>query len=207
MAPERLSGMRLLAAALALVLSGCGTTVGAGGSSRPSPTVISPTPTARVTTPTTRDCAVSWVDHFTTLPQLVARADVIVRAVAISQDTAQLTPGFGAQPTRDARRTTFRVVDTVKGTVTGPIRILEDVCPNLDVRPGDEWLLFAYRWDTAGYGPSDGGEYFMTRGGPQGQFRFTGGSVSGPFFTFAGVVHSYEGASIDEVVRDVRAVR
>ncbi len=197
--------MRIAAVALALLLSGCGSTVGAAASGRPSPTEVIPTPTARVTTPTTRDCTVSWVDHFTTLAQLVAKADVIVRAVAISQDTAQLTPGFGAQPTRDARRTTFRVLDTLKGTVTGPLRVLEDVCPNLDVRPGDEWLLFAYRWDTAGYGPSDGGEHFMTRGGPQGQFRFTASRVSGPFFTFAGVVHSYEGASIDEVVRDIRA--
>jgi hypothetical protein len=164
-----------------------------------------PSTTPRVTTATSLDCTVSWVDHFTTLPELIAKAGVIVRAVAVVQDTAQLTPGFGPQATRDARRTTFRVVETLKGPAAGQLRVLEDVCPNLDVRAGDEWLLFAYPWDTTGHGPSDGGEYFMTRGGPQGQFRFAGGKVSGPFFTFAGVVHSYEGASIDEVLRDVRA--
>ena len=199
--------MRITAIAIVLlvsVLSACGTTVGAAGSGRPSATA-SASPSVRVTSLTTRDCTVSWVDHFTTLPELVAKAEVIVRAIALEQDTAQLTPGFGAQPTRDARRTTFRVVETLKGSVTGPMRVLEDVCPNLDVRAGDEWLLFAYHWDSSGHGPADGGEHFVTRGGPQGQFRFTGGKVSGPFFTFAGVVHSYEGASIDEVLRDVRA--
>ena len=199
--------MRITAIAIVLlvsVLSACGTTVGAAGSGRPSATA-SASPSVRVTSLTTRDCTVSWVDHFTTLPDLVAKAEVIVRAIALEQDTAQLTPGFGAQPTRDARRTTFRVVETLKGTITGRIRVLEDVCPNLDVRAGDEWLLFAYRWDSSGHGPADGGEHFITRGGPQGQFRFTGDKVSGPFFTFAGVVHSYEGASIDEVLRDVRA--
>jgi hypothetical protein len=125
--------------------------------------------------------------------------------VAVGQDIVQLTPGFGAQPTRDARRTTFRVVATLKGSVSGPIRVLEDVCANLDVRSGEEWVLFAYRWDTATYGPAEGGEHFLTRGGPQGQFRFGGGKVIGPFFVFAGVVHSYEDATIDEVLAAVRA--
>jgi hypothetical protein len=150
---------------------------------------------------------VSWVDHFKTMSELVGKAEVIVRGVAVAQDIVQLTPGFGARPTRDARRTTFRVVATLKGSVSGPIRVLEDVCANLDVRSGEEWLLFAYRWDTATYGPAEGGEHFLTRGGPQGQFRFGAGRVVGPFFLFADLVHSYEGATIDEVIADVRAVR
>ncbi len=195
--------MRIAAITLVVLLSGCGTTVGATGSGRPS---ASPTtsPTARVTSQTTRDCTVSWVDHFKTLSDLAGKAEVIVRGVAVAQDTVQLTPGFGAQNTRDARRTAFRVVETLKGTVSDPIRVLEDVCANLEVRPGEEWLLFAYRWDNT-HGPIEGGEHFMTRGGPQGQFRFGGGKVIGPFFVFAGVVHSYEGASIDEVLGDARA--
>jgi hypothetical protein len=162
-------------------------------------------PTARVTSRTTRDCTVDWVDHFKTLADLVGKAEVIVRGVAVAQDIVQLTPGFGAQNTRDARRTTFRVVETLKGSVSSPIRVLEDVCANLEVRPGEEWVLFLYRWDNT-YGPIEGGEHFMTRGGPQGQFRFGDGKVMGPFFVFADVVHSYEGASIDEVLRDVHAV-
>ena len=198
--------MRFIAITLAVVLSACGTTVGATGSGRPSP---SASPSARVTSPTTRDCTVSWVDHFASLAELAAKAEVIVRAVAVSQDIAQLKAfaAGGAVSLRDARRTTFKVSQTLKGDVTPQIRVLEDVCTNLEVGPGEEWLLFAYRWDKT-YGPVDGGEHFMTRGGPQGQFRFAAGKVSGPFFTFAPVVHSYEGAGIDEVLRDVRtAVR
>ncbi len=129
-----------------------------------------------------------------------------MRAVALSTDTAQLK-AFAAGSVvslRDARRTTFRVVETLKGTTTAEIRVLEDVCPNLEVRPGDEWVLFAYRFDPT-YGPTSGGEHFITLGGPQSQIRFTSGKVSGPFFRFADLVHSYEGAAIDEVLRDVRA--
>lgn len=196
--------MRMTVITLALVLSACGTTVGATGSGRPSASTIA-LPTPRVTSATTRDCTVSWADHFKTLAELAGKAEVIVRGVAVAQDTVQLTPGFGAQSTRDTRRTTFRVVDTLKGTALTEIRVLEDVCPNLEVRPGEEWLLFATRADGA-HGPSGGGEHFFTAGGPQGQFRFGDGKVIGPFFTFAGVVHSYEGASIDEVLRNVRAV-
>ncbi len=129
---------------------------------------------------------------------------MIVRAVAIAQDTVQLTPGFGPRPTRDARRTTFRVVETLKGAATPEIRLLEDVCPNLDVRSGDEWLLFATRWDNS-HGPAGGGQHYFSAGGPQGQFRSAAGRVSGPFFAFAELVRSYEGATIDEVLRDTRA--
>ena len=198
--------MRVATIAFALVLSACGTTVGATGSGRPSAAPsAAPTASPRITSAATLDCTVSWVDHFTTLGQLAAKAEVIVRSAAISQDTVQLTPGFGSSNTRDARRTTFRVIETLKGSAPAEVRVLEDVCPNLDVRPGEEWLLFAYSWDNT-HGPVGGGEHFMTRGGPQGQFRFAAGKVSGPFFTFAGVVHSYEGAGIDEVLRDVRTV-
>jgi hypothetical protein len=206
--------MRSAALTLAILMTACGTTAGAPGSGRPSATpsatpsaapTPSPSPTVRVTSPTTRDCTVSWVDHFTALPQLVGRSEVIVRGVAVAQDIAQLTPGFGARPTRDARRTTFRIVETLKGTVSGSIRILEDVCMNLDVKSGEEWLLFAYRWDATSHGPAGGGEHFITLGGPQGQFRLGAGRVIGPFFVFADLVHSYEGATLDEVLTDVRA--
>lgn len=194
--------MRLAAIALALLVSACGGAVGgtaAGGRSNAPATV-------RPTTAATRDCTVSWVDHFKTMPDLVAKAEVIVRAVAVSQDTTQLK-AFAAGSVvswRDARRTTFRVVDTLKGSAPAEMRVLEDVCQNLEVKPGEEWLLFTHRWDNT-YGPDGGGEHFVTDGGPQGQFRFAAGKVIGPFYVFADVVHSYEGASIDEVMRDVRA--
>lgn len=197
--------MRTAALTLAILLTACGPNVGAAPSGRPSPSLTA-APSVRVTSPTTQDCTVTWVDHFTTLSDLVGKAEVIVHGVAIAQDTVQLTPGFGAQPTRDARRTTFRIVETLKGTVANPIRILEDVCANLDVRPGEEWILFAQRYDSTTHGPTDGGEHFFTRGGPQGQFRFGAGRVIGPFFVFAELVHSYEGATTDEVLAAVRAV-
>jgi hypothetical protein len=73
------------------------------------------------------------------------------------------------------------VVETRKGSTTAEIRVLEDVCPNLEVRPGQEWVLFASRWDPR-YGPESGGEHFFTQGGPQGQVRFTSGKVSGRSF-------------------------
>lgn len=148
---------------------------------------------------------VSWVDHFKTMNDLAAKAEVIVRAVATSQDTTQLKAFAGtAVSLRDARRTTFRVIDTLKGSAPREIRVLEDVCQNLEVKSGEEWLLFAYRWDNT-YGPVDGGEHFMTVGGPQGQMRFAGGRVVGPFYVFADLVHSFEGATMDEVLRAVRA--
>jgi hypothetical protein len=200
--------MRTAMLCIASLLTACGTAAGPGPSGRPgaSPSAsATPSASVRITSPATRDCAVSWADHFTTLSDLAAKAEVIVRAVAVAQDTVQLTPGFGAQRTRDARRTTLRTVETLKGTTAASIRVLEDVCPNLEVRPGEEWLLFAYRWDTATYGPAEGGEHFLTRGGPQGQFRFGAGRVVGPFFPFAGVVHSYEGATMEEVLADVRS--
>jgi hypothetical protein len=194
--------MRLAAIALALLMSACVSTVaGTAGDSRSSASA-----TIRPTTPTTHDCTVSWVDHFKTMRDLAAKAEVIVHAVAVSQDTTQLK-AFAAGAVvslRDARRTTFRVVATLKGSAPAEMRVLEDVCQNLEVKPGEEWLLFAYRWDNT-YGPESGGEHFMTDGGPQGQFRFSAGKVIGPFYVFADVVHSYEGASIDEVMRDVRA--
>lgn len=195
--------MRMTVITLALVLSACGTTVGATGSGRPSASTVA-LPTARITSATTRDCTVSWADHFKTLAELAGKAEVIVSGVAVAQDTVQLTPGFGAQSTRDARRTTFRVVETLKGPALTEIRVLEDVCPNLEVRPGEEWLLFATRADGA-HGPTGGEEHFFTAGGPQGQFRIGGGKVIGPFFTFAGLVHSYEGVTIEEVIADTRA--
>lgn len=199
--------MRSAAFAIALVLAACGSTVGAAGSGRPSPSA-SPFvgASARVTTATSLDCTVSWVDHFTTIGQITAKAALIVRAVPIATDVVQLK-AFAAGNVvslRDARRTTFRVVETLKGSTTPEIRVLEDVCPNLEVRPGQEWVLFAYRWDPT-YGPDSGGEHFISLGGPQGQIRFSSGKVSGPFFLVADLVHSYEGASIDEVLRDVRA--
>lgn len=197
----RLHGVRAVAiAALTLLVAACGTTADRAGSGRPS---------APVTTETPRDCTVSWVDHFTSLSQLAGKAEVVVRAVAVSQDTPQLKAfaAGGVVSRYDARRTTFRVIDTLKGAPVAEIRVLETACDNLDLRPNEEWVLFLYRWDTT-FGPDEGGEHFMTLGGPQGQVRVSGGRVGGPFYVFAPVIRSYEGAPIETVLSDVRvAVR
>ena len=168
-----------------------------------------PTRTPRQTTATTLDCTVSWSKHYRTLDELVHDAEVIVRATAVAQDEVQLRPGFGREPTRSARRTTFEVTETLKGSASvREIRVLEDVCPNLTATPGEEWLLFAHRWtDPATYGPDEPGDHYFTLGGPQGQFRARGGVVAGPFYRFADLVHSYEGASVAELMVDVHSVR
>jgi hypothetical protein len=178
---------------------------GATPSSASTVAPVTAAPTPRVTSGATKDCTVSWAHHYRTLADLAAAADVVVRAVPIAQDIVQLRPGFGPKATRDARRTTFAVTSVVrtKGAQPPEVRVLEDVCPNLESRPGDEWLLFLYRWDPAGYGPDDPHEHWLALGGPQGQFRFAQGVVSGPFYVFAEVVHSYEGATVAEVVADL----
>lgn len=163
--------------------------------------------TPRPTTAAEPDCIVDWVKSYRSLALLANDAAVIVRARAVATDTVQLK-AFGAGNSvslRDARRTTFIVEDTLKGAVFGEIRILEDVCPNLTVVPGEDWLLFGSRLDDR-YGPGDGREHYLTLGGPQGQFRIRGGVVSGPFHTFARAVHGYEGASIAELLDDLARV-
>jgi hypothetical protein len=151
------------------------------------------------------DCTVSWVRHYRTLGDLATDAELVVRGVPVAQDVVQLRPGFGPRATRDARRTTFSVTSVVRTTGPRPteVRVLEDVCANLENKSGEEWLLFLYRWDPAGHGPDDPHEHWMSRGGPQGQFRFSGGVVIGPFYVFAEVVHGYEGASVSEVIADL----
>lgn len=48
---------------------------------------------------------------------------------------------------------------------------------------------------------------YWTLGGPQGQFRVANGIVSGPFYRFAEAVHSYEGATIGDLIGDMHALR
>jgi hypothetical protein len=196
---------------LITLTTACGSNVsqvssaGATPSSASTFAQITAAPTPRVTSGATKDCTVSWAHHYRTLADLAGGAEVVLRAVPIAQDIVQLRPGFGPKATRDARRTTFTVSTIVrtKGAQPAEVRVLEDVCPNLESRPGDEWLLFLYRWDPAGHGPDDPHEHWIALGGPQGQFRFTHGVVSGPFYLFAEVVHSYEGASVAEVIADL----
>jgi len=178
---------------------------GPSGSSATASPTAAPTRSPRPTTAAERDCTVSWRQHYLSLALLADEATVIVRARAVAADTVQLTPGFGAGTTRDARRTTFFVLESLKGTASQELRILEDVCLNLSVVPGEEWVLFASRADDRN-GPGDGREPYLTLGGPQGQFRIRDGVVAGPFYKFAQAVHSYEGAPVGELLADLARV-
>ena len=195
-----------------LIAAACGDLQNSGalaGPASPSPSAAA-SRTPRATTATTLDCTVSWVSHYVTLEQLAKDAEIVVRAVAVAQDEVRLRPGFARDATRPARRTTFRVTAVLRpaGTTLNEIRVLEDVCPNLTVAAGEEWVLFAYLWkDAAANGPDEPGDHYITRGGPQGQFRIRDGKVAGPFYLFADLVHSYEGAPVAELVADTLAIR
>lgn len=194
-----------------VVTVACGDLQGSRALAGPSSAVPSgaASRTPRTTTATTLDCTVSWVRHYQTLRDLTIDAEIVVRAVARAQDTVQLK-AFGANDVvmlRPAQRTAFDVTAVLRPATAElrQIRVLEDVCANLTVKPGEEWLLFAYKFDPR-HGPDEPGDHYFTRGGPQGQFRVRDGKVVGPFYAFADVVHSYEGADVGEVIGDVLAV-
>jgi len=199
-------GRILLAAAF--VMGACGSHATSSPVVRATATVTATSSVAaapRATTPAALRCMVSFAHHYDSVASLAADAQLVVRATATAQDVVQLRPGFGPRATRDARRTTFAVTDVVRTTGERPseIRVLEDVCPNLTASDGDEWLLFLYRWVPGDHGPDDPHDHWMSEGGPQGQFRIHAGKVSGPFWDTAGVVHSYEGAPLAEVIADI----
>lgn len=171
----------------------------------PAPLVVTPRPLASAD----RDCTVSWSQSFRSLDLLTDAADVIIRAQAVGEDIVQLR-AFGARGpahVRDARRTTLRVLETLKGVAEPEVRVIEDVCPGLALAPADEWVLFLGTPLDPKYGPDDPGVHRFTLGGPQGQFRIRASAISGPFFRFQHVVREYGGATAAELLSDVRAVR
>jgi hypothetical protein len=154
---------------------------------------------------------VTWSRGYRSIDLLTESAELIVRGVVAGTGTVQLN-AFGANnavSVRTARRTTLRVTETLKqppGAAPTEVNVVEDVCPHLGQIGTGDWILFAQRLDPP-YAPDDGRVYYVTLGGPQGQFRFENDRVVGPFFTFARVVHSYEGARAQEIRADVAAVR
>ena len=171
----------------------------------PAPLVVAPRPLASAD----RDCTVSWAQSFRSLDLLTDAADVVIRAQVVAEDTVQLR-AFGANGSvrlREARRTTLRVVETLKGVAEPEVRVIEDVCPGLALAPGDEWVLFLGAAFDPKYGPDGPGLHRFTLGGPQGQFRIRASRISGPFFRFQHVVREYGGATSAELLSDVRAVR
>jgi hypothetical protein len=208
-------GMRLFLTLFVILASAsCGTYgseqagSGAPTSSANTLTAASAPSTPRPTSPATQDCTVSWAKSYGTLDALVNDSELIVRAVAISRDEVQLK-AFAANDAvsfRLASRVTFRVLATLSpgSTPISEVRVVEDVCPGLDVVPGDEWVLFLRKADPR-YATTTGDHYF-TLGGPQGQARLRASTVSGPFFKFQRAVHTYEGASTAELEKDIAAI-
>ena len=171
----------------------------------PAPVAVTPRPLA----PADRDCAVSWAQSYRLLDLLTDAADGVVRAQAVAEDTVQLR-AFGANGSvhlRDARRTTLRVIETLRGVAEPEVRVVEDVCPGLTLAPGEEWVLFLGAPFDPKHGPDDPRVHRFTLGGPQGQFRIRASQIAGPFFRFQHVVRGYGGAASAELLSDVRAVR
>ncbi len=192
--------MRAHALALvAVLLVGCGDAGSAG--TPPIPSGGGPA----ATTIGDRDCTVSWARYYKTLAELVEDSPVIVRATPLVTDRATLYAfdGSGARFSRDARRTTFRVTKQLKGPALSEVYVVEDVCENIETRPGEAWLILAHEFAPP-FAPGPG--YYVASGGPQGQFRLVNGRVAGTYFVFAPVVRSYDGISVDRLAQDIAAV-
>jgi len=200
--------MRALLLATALLAahsSGVREPAGQASEQIPQPEAAAP----RVLASAERDCTVSWVHDYRSLDLMADAADLIVRAQVVGQDVVQLR-AFGANgrvSLRDARRTTVRVLETLKGAAEPSVRVIEDVCPGLEDKPGDEWILFLGTPFDPKYGPDDPRVHRFTVGGPQGQFRIRASRIAGPFFAFQHVVREYGGTAAGELLADLRAVR
>lgn len=201
--------MRTALVVAVLVATSCGTREPAAQPSEhpdpAAPLVVAPRPLASAD----RDCTVSWSRDYRSLDLLADGADLIARAQIVGQDVVQLR-AFGANgrvSLRDARRTTVRVLETLKGAAEPEVRVIEDACPGLDGQPGDEWVLFLGTPFDPKHGPDDPRDHRVTLGGPQGQFRIRASRIAGPFFAFQRVVREYGGATSAELLADLRAVR
>lgn len=208
--------MRIVVVALVLVTIACGDRAAeqvlSSASAQPVavPATATTRPTPRPTTRATRDCSVSWSASYRTLDALVDDSELIVRARAIAKEEVTLK-AFGANGAvsyRTSARVTFTVLTTLSASSpqVDEVRVLEDVCPGLDLTPGDEWVLFLRKANPR-HGPDAPGDHYFTLGGPQGQARLRGALVSGPFFAFQRGVHQYEGATVVELERDIAAIR
>jgi len=197
----------LVLVAAVLAATSCGVREPAGQPSEQLPRSAAIAPRALASAE--RDCTVSWARHYRSLDLMADAADLIVRAQVVARDVVQLR-AFGANESvslRDARRTTLRVLETLKGAAEAEVRVIEDACPGLDDAPADEWILFLGAPFDRRYGPDDPRVHRVTLGGPQGQLRIRASRVAGPFFEFQHVVREYGGATAGELLADLRAVR
>jgi hypothetical protein len=111
----------------------CGTaesTVQSGGEA--AAPVASP-PATRTLPPddsSLKGCMADWFEGYQSLPPLVERADVIVRATALSSTTSAKMGGVDY-------RTTLRVDRVLKGSPATTLTVLESACPVVNDGPKD----------------------------------------------------------------------
>jgi hypothetical protein len=176
-----------------VLFSGCGTaesTVLSGGEAA-APVASAPaTRTLPPDDPSLKGCMADWFEGYQSLPPLVDRADVIVRATALSSTTSAEMWGVGY-------RTTLRVDRVLKGTPATTVTVLESACPVVHGGPKD-WLLFLSP-------KPDDPNVFQVPGGIQGAFPITEGRMA-PLYRDAYLVRAYTGVGAAELEREVSAI-
>jgi len=131
-----------------------------------------------------------WFEGYRTLPPLVDRADVIVRATAVSATTSSEMWGVGY-------RTTLRVERVLKAAPGSTLTVLESACPVLHGGPKD-WLLFLSP-------KPDDPSVFQVPGGIQGAFPVAAGRIA-PVYSDASLVRMYTGVDAAELEREISAI-
>lgn len=171
----------------------CGTREGTvlSGGEAAAPVASAPaTRTLPPDDPSLRGCMADWFEGYQSLPPLVDRADVIVRATALSSTTSAEMWGVGY-------RTTLRVDRVLKGGPATTLTVLESACPVVHGGPKD-WLLFLSQ-------KPDDPSVFQVPGGLQGAFPIVGGRIK-PIYSDGYLVRLYTGVDAAELERDVSAI-
>jgi hypothetical protein len=171
----------------------CGTpasTVLSGGEASATTTSSGATRTLPPDDPSLKGCMADWFEGYRSLPPLVDRADVIVRATALSSTTSAEMWGVGY-------RTTLRVDSVLKGSPATTLTVLESACPVVHGGP-KAWLLFLSL-------KPDDPSVFQVPGGLQGAFPITAGRIA-PVYRDAYLVRLYTGVDPAELEREVRGI-
>jgi hypothetical protein len=175
------------------VFSACGTPESSvlSGTDATAPGALSHTTrTLPPDDPTLKGCMADWFEGYQSLPPLVDRADVIVRATALSSTTSAEMWGVGY-------RTTLRVDRVLKGSPATTLTVLESACPVVHGGPKD-WLLFLSL-------KPDDPSVFQVPGGLQGAFPIIAGRIA-PVYRDAYLVRLYTGVNSAELEREISAI-
>lgn len=141
--------------------------------------------------PSLKGCMADWFEGFRSLPPLVDRAGVIVRATTVSSQTTSELWGTGY-------RTTLRVDRALKGTPAATITVIESACPVVHGGPS-EWLLFLVP-------KLDEPSVFQIPGGIQGAFPVKAGRIA-PIYRDALLVRMYTGVAVADLEREIGQIR